>query len=155
MISVRTAVFFVLPTALSILSPAYASDAMVSASRPATEINRRVYLTPATPLDQIPLYSLDSASPDAMRGLGAELARLYTHTTSLPSGPDRRAFQTRIYQLEKRFRPLEKQFDAQTWNELRAAVRLEWEAVQASLPLSPSSAPVASATLAAAKDERS
>jgi hypothetical protein len=157
MISVRSAVFFVLPTALAAITPAFAAETEVRTPhvRATTEITRRVYFTPATPLDEIPLYSLDSASPDAMRGLEAEVNRLYSHATSLPSGPDRRAFQTRIYNLEKRLRPLEKQFNAEIWTELRAAVRSEWESVQASLPPSKSIAPVADAAKAQAKDDRS
>jgi hypothetical protein len=157
MISVRSAVFFVLPTALAAINPAFGAEAegRTPYIRPSSEMTRRVYFTPATPLEQIPLYSLDSASPDAMRGLEAEVARLYSHATSLPSGPDRRAFQTRIYNLEKRLRPLEKQFNAEIWTELRSAVRSEWESVQTSLPRSKTSTPIADAAKTAAKDERS
>lgn len=157
MISVRSAVFFVLPTALAAFTPAFAADAegRTPYVRPSSEMTRRVYFTPATPLEQIPLYSLDAASPDAVRGLEAEVARLYSHATSLPSGPDRRAFETRIYNLEKRLRPLEKQFNAEIWTELRSAVRSEWVAVQASLPRAKTLAPVADAAKAQAKDERS
>jgi hypothetical protein len=155
MISARFAVFFILPTALAAINPAFASEARTPYVRPVSEITKRVYFTPATPLDEIPLYSLDSASPEALRGLEAEVARLYSHSTSLPSGPDRRAFQTRIYNLEKRLRPLEKQFNAELWTELRSAVRLEWEAVQGSLPRTQTITPVANATQTAAKNERS
>jgi len=155
MILARLAVLFTVPAALVAVAPATAADLRSPQARPSSAIERRVYFTPATPLDQIPLYSLDPASPDAMRGLEAELARLYTHTTSLPSGPDRRAFQTRIYLLEKRLRPLDKAFDAQVWIEVRTAVRQEWEAVQASLPAASTGAPVADAGRTAEKADRS
>lgn len=149
--AVSSIVFF---TALAALPPSYAAEGKISAPS-SSEITRRIYLTPATPLEKIPLYSLESSAPDAMRGLEAEVARLYSHATSLPSGPDRRAFQTRIYNIEKRLRPLEKQFNAEIWTEIRAAVRSEWESVQASLPPSQPATPVANAAPAPAKSERS
>ena len=137
MLFARAVLSFVIPVAFAAFSPELGASV-----RERTEIVRRVYFTPATPLDQIPLYAMESSSPDAVRFLDAELARLYTHATTLPSGPDRRAFQTRIYLLEKRMHPLQTQFDARSWTDLRAAVRLEWETVQASLQLAiPSPAP--------------
>lgn len=136
----RGALLLILPAALAAFSPLFADTVPESAA-----IKRHVYFKATTPLAEIPVYSLAASSPDAMRGLETEIDRLYTHATTLPSGPDRRAFETRIYQLEKRLRPLAKQFDAKGWTDLRAAVRLEWESVQASLP-AVGGAPVVSST---------
>ena len=130
--------FFILPVTFLAAAPLVSAAEVESSG-----VQRRVYFTPVTPLDEILLYSLDPASPTAMRLLEAEVGRLYSHATSLPSGPDRRAFESRIYQLEKRLTPLQRQFDADSWVELRAAVRREWESVQAALPSSKPSAPVA------------
>lgn len=88
----------------------------------------------ATPLNEIPLYTLDAAAPEALTALEAEIERLYTHAKSLPSGPDRRTFESRIYQLEKRLTPLARTFAPEEWEKLRAEVKIEWQAVQKTLP---------------------
>ena len=92
-----------------------------------------VYYAPETPLSNIPVYTLPP-SDDAVRPLQLEIDRLYTHAKTLPSGPDRRALQTRIYLFEKRIQPLAHSFNAAAWEQLRADVRGEWIAVQATLP---------------------
>lgn len=132
MLFARAAWLLILPSALAVLPQSFA------APLPTTSIIvRRVYFTPATPLEQIPLYSLDPAAPGALRGLEVEIERLYRHATTLPSGPDRRSFETRIYLLEKQLNPLAKSFDAVAWAKLREAVKSEWIAVQATLPSDP------------------
>lgn len=88
----------------------------------------------ATPLNEIPLYGLDAAAPEALTALEAEIERLYVYAKSLPSGPDRRAFETRIYQLEKRLTPLARIFEPADWEKLRTAVKIEWQTVQKTLP---------------------
>ena len=94
-------------------------------------------LPASTPLSEIAVYQLQaapSAGDDATRALNAEIERLYVHARTLPSGPDRRSFETRIYHFEKRLRPLAQSFDLAAWESLRADVRSEWLAVQATLP---------------------
>lgn len=93
-----------------------------------------VYYAPDTPLDEVPIYGLSARAPYAMRALESEIERLYTHAKTLPSGHDRRTLQTRIYGLEKRLRPLWKEFDVSDWENLRSDVRAEWVSVQDSLP---------------------
>ena len=90
----------------------------------------------ATPLNEIPLYTLSAAAPEAMPALGDEIERLYTHAKSLPSGPYRRAFETRIYNLEKRLTPLTRAFEPIDWEKLRAEVKIEWQSIQKTLPTS-------------------
>lgn len=121
----------------SLLPATFALLPQVSAASvksPSSAIVRRVYFTPSTPLEQIPLYSLDASAPGAVSGLENEIDRLYRHATTLPSGADRRSFETRIYLLEKQLRPLLKEFDAVAWEKLRDAVKNEWISVQTSLP---------------------
>lgn len=94
-------------------------------------------LPASTPLAEIPVYQLKavpSAGDDATRALNTEIERLYLHAKTLPSGPDRRSLETRIYNFEKRLRPLTQSFDLTGWESLRADVRAEWLAVQATLP---------------------
>jgi hypothetical protein len=95
------------------------------------------YIAPVTPLAEIPVYTLTPTSETrdtATRALAAEIERLYTHAKTLPSSHERRAFETRIYLLEKRMRPLVQNFDLDRWTQLRTDVRAEWTSVQASLP---------------------
>mgnify|MGYP007051628539 FL=1 len=68
-----------------------------------------------------------------MRKLEGEIDRLYRYATTLPSGPERRSLERRIYQLEKQFHPLLKSFDAEVWKQLRELVKNEWISVQATL----------------------
>lgn len=94
-------------------------------------------LPASTPLAEIPVYQLKavpSAGDDATRALNTEIERLYLHAKTLPSGPDRRSLETRIYQFEKRLRPLAQSFELTAWETLRADIRTEWIAVQATLP---------------------
>lgn len=128
MLSVRFACLSVIPGILAVLPPVFAASV-----QPTSVIVRRVYFTPATPLEQIPLYSLDAAAPGAVSKLESEIERLYRHATTLPSGPDRRSFETRIYMLEKQLRPLLKNFDTEAWEQLRESVKNEWLSVQSAL----------------------
>lgn len=125
------------------------SGPSTSSQPPTAEFANRfawVYYAPATPLDQIPVYSLSASAPQALTALDAEIERLYTFSKSMPLGHERRTFQTRIYLLEKQLRPISQNFDPAAWEALRAAVKLEWETVQATLapaapaPASPTSA---------------
>lgn len=121
-----------------LLLPA-ASSAVVSLHASPLEsrsIARHVYFTPATPLDEIPVYSLAATMPGALRGLESEINRLHVHATTLPSGADRRSFETRIYLLEKQLDPLQREFSAERWEILRSAVKREWLDVQSTLPVS-------------------
>lgn len=144
MISPRTVVLLLLAAALA--APSLSNAAMVATPAPADPNITlwRIQRAPATPLDQIPLYSLTSEAPQALPALEAEIERLYVHAKSLPSGSARWEFQTRIYRLEKQLDPLQKEFSAERWEILRAAVKLEWLAVQATL------APVVPAAILAA-----
>lgn len=139
-------------TALILISAALAAFSFANAApaaAPAKPVSPPswVYYAPETPLDQVPIYQLRASSPVAMRNLEAEIDRLYAHAKTLPSGPDRRTFQTRIYLFEKRLRPLWISFNATAWETLRADVRAEWVSVQDTLPLPAASLP-ASATSA-------
>lgn len=132
----RAALLVLVCAASAALSPLFGArvPVPVAPDLPRAESVRRVHYEAATPLEQIPLYSLDASSPMALRSLGAEIDRLYRHATTLPSGHERRVFETRIHQLEKQLRPLLLRFDASAWEELRLAVRSEWLDVQAALP---------------------
>lgn len=96
-----------------------------------------------TPLTEIPVYQLEVALSDAeiaVKALSSEIDRLYVHAKTLASGANRRALETRIYNLEKRLRPLTGSFNIPTWEALRADVGKEWSVILASF------APVAKAT---------
>lgn len=126
MSSSRAVLFLVSLTALA--APAFSTPVF---STPAFR-----HFPAATPLNEIPLYALSAAAPEALTALEDEIERLYTHAKSLPSGPERRAFETRIYQLEKRLTPLAKAFEPADWEKLRTAVKIEWQAIQNTLPTS-------------------
>jgi hypothetical protein len=91
------------------------------------------HLPASTSLDQLELYAMTvpaTSAFDAQAALSVEIERLYTHAKTLASGPERRAFETRIYHFEKRLRPLMSAFDAEAWKALRADVRAEWISIQ-------------------------
>ena len=130
---------------------AFAATATTTVASDARFITGLGRLPASTPLAEIAVYQLHaapSAGDDATRALGAEIERLYVHAKTLPSGPDRRAFETRIYNFEKRLRPLAQSFDLAVWESIRADVRAEWVAVQATLP---TAADAKAATVAAVK----
>lgn len=135
MITPRASLLVLLCAASAAVSPLPAARVPVPVvpDLPRAESLRRVDLKAATPLEQIALYSLDASSPMALRSLSSEIDRLYRHATTLPSGHERRAFETRIHHLEKQMRPLLHSFDAAAWVALRGAVRSEWVDVQSSL----------------------
>ena len=103
------------------------------------------HLPASTPLAKLELYSMQvsaDSSDRARSALALEIERLYTHAKTLPSGHDRRAFETRIYHFEKRFRPLSASFDISVWKSLRDDVRTEWLSIQGTLAAGPALASV-------------
>lgn len=132
-----TAVLFAACAAFSSLNaataavPAPAASAFVTATR---------HLPASTCLDTLEIYSMAVPSTSAAlahSALSVEIERLYTHAKTLASGPERRAFETRIYHFEKRLRPLASSFNVTTWESLRADVRSEWISIQSTTPASP------------------
>ncbi len=118
-----SAVSFAVSAPVSTASSA-PSSAFVTASR---------HLPATTPLAKIELYSMSVPATSAILArdaLGIEIERLYTYAKTLPSGHERRTFETRIYLFEKRLRPLVGAFDVDAWEALRADVRAEWVAIQ-------------------------
>lgn len=144
MIFSRAARLFLLISALTASSVSRAAVVPVPAPADPTITMARIHRTPATPLEEIPLYSLEADARHAVSALEAEIERLYVYAKTLPSGAARWEFQTRIYRLEKQLDPLFKEFNAERWETLRTAVKLEWLSVQASL------APSTPVTVAAA-----
>ena len=103
------------------------------------------HLPASTPLAKLELYSMEVEADSinrAQSALAVEIERLYTHAKTLPSGHDRRAFETRIYLFEKRFRPLSDSFDLVAWKSLRDDVRSEWLSIQSTLAAGPALASV-------------
>jgi hypothetical protein len=152
MSSSRAAVYLFLPLLLAALPLSATTLIAPVAAAPGITL-ARTHRTPATPLEEIPVYSLGADAPQALRSLEAEIERLYVHAKSMPSGPARWEFQTRIHALEKELTPLAKSFDAERWELLRAAVKREWLAVQATLPTA--LPPAAAAKIVAAEPAKS
>ena len=144
----RAARLSFLIVALAASSAANASVVPVPAPADPNITMARIHRTPATPLEEIPVYSMAPDARHAVSALEAEIERLYVHAKSLPSGAPRWEFQTRIYRLEKQLDPLLKEFNAERWESLRTAVKREWQAVQATL--APAAPVVASVTEPAA-----
>lgn len=144
-------------SALAFTSAALVAVCSIHAAQVPTQANLTApqtwtYYAPETSLDEVPVYELAASAPHAMRALESEIDRLYTHAKTLPSGHERRTFQTRIHALEKRLRPLWKEFDASAWETLRSDVRAEWVSVQNGLPSPASAAPVAVSSLSTTSD---
>lgn len=137
------ALLFVSVSAASLLHAA--TSGSVSPASAAQYITATRHLPASTPLAKLELYSMQVSadSPDqANAALALEIERLYTHAKTLPSGHDRRAFETRIYLFEKRFRPLNSSFDLAVWESLRADVRAEWLSIQGTMAAGPALASV-------------
>lgn len=139
----------------AVAAPLQASSATSSSRTTPSFIKPRVPLSPTTPLDQIPVYSLSASDPGTCRALGAEIDRLYRYATTLPPTSERWAFQSRIHRLEKELHSLTKSYDGDAWTALRDAVRKEWIDIQATLAPAVENENAAAAAASTAKPAKS